>query len=262
MKRILTVIILCSLFLTQKPVQAAAPTIKEYQNSTILDFPTSITFKADLGTDSTISKVILHYGSIQDSCGNVSGLALPDFKTGKRVNVQWEWDMRQSGGEPPGATIWWQWEIVDEQGNSAFTDRKEITWLDDIHDWQTLNEGLIRLHYYYPDSSYGTQLKDAAVKALDRLATDTGIKPDQPIDLYIYSSTQDMQDAVFYEPGWTGGLAFPEYNILIIGIDPGNLEWGKTTEAHEMTHVLVGDYTFSCLGSIPTWLSEGLAVYG
>ena len=171
-------------------------------------------------------------------------------------------DMRQSGGEPPGATIWWQWEIVDEQGNSTFSDRKEITWLDDIHDWQNLSEGLIRLHYYYPDSSYGTQLKDTAVKALDRLATDTGIKPDQPIDLYIYSSTQDMRDAVFYEPGWTGGLAYPEYNILIIGIDPGNLEWGKTTEAHEMTHVLVGDYTFSCLGSIPTWLNEGLAVYG
>ena len=64
MKRILTAIILCSLFLTQKPVQAAAPTLKEYQNNTVLDFPTSITFKADLGIEDNIAKVKLHYGSV------------------------------------------------------------------------------------------------------------------------------------------------------------------------------------------------------
>jgi hypothetical protein len=30
---------------------------------------------------------------------------------------------------------------------------------------------------------------------------------------------------------------------------------------HELTHVLVGHLTFSCLGDVPTWLNEGLAVY-
>ena len=134
--------------------------------------------------------------------------------------------------------------------------------MDDIHDWQLLEEGLIRFHYYENDADYGTTLKDAAVAALNHLHDDIGMIPDQPVDLYIYSSTQDMRDAVFYEPGWTGGLAYPEYNILIIGIDPSQLDWGQSTEAHELTHVLVGDYTFSCLGSTPTWLSEGLAVYG
>ena len=74
--------------------------------------------------------------------------------------------------------------------------------------------------------------------------------------------TQDMRDAVLYEPGWTGGLAYPEYNIVIIGIAPADVEWGKRTEAHELTHVLVGDFTFSCLGSMPTWMVEGIAVYG
>jgi hypothetical protein len=40
------------------------------------------------------------------------------------------------------------------------------------------------------------------------------------------------------------------------------VEWGKRTVTHELTHVLVGDFTFSCLGAMPTWLVEGLAVYG
>ncbi len=65
-----------------------------------------------------------------------------------------------------------------------------------------------------------------------------------------------------YEPGWTGGQAFARNNIVIIGIEPSQLDWGKRTEAHELTHVLVGRLTFSCLSDIPTWLQEGLAVYG
>src|SRR5207253_9452121 len=56
--------------------------------------------------------------------------------------------------------------------------------------------------------------------------------------------------------------AFPDHDIVIIGIGPSQLDWGKRSEAHELTHVLVGHLTFSCLGSVPTWLNEGIAVYG
>jgi hypothetical protein len=49
---------------------------------------------------------------------------------------------------------------------------------------------------------------------------------------------------------------------VIIGIGPDQLAWGKRTVAHELTHVLIGHRTFSCLGSLPTWLNEGIAVYG
>jgi hypothetical protein len=70
-----------------------------------------------------------------------------------------------------------------------------------------------------------------------------------------------MRDAVLYEPGWTGGEAFPPYNIVIIGISQDILDWGKLTEAHELTHVVTGHITFNCLWSVPTWLDEGLAMY-
>jgi len=232
------------------------------QNDAELNFPENIVFSLDLKSADNVAQVKLHYGTIRDACGTVSALAYPEFTTGSSINALWEWNMLQSGGEPPGTTIWWQWEYIDQQGKSEFTDKKEILWLDDIHDWKLLEDGLIRFHYYENDIEYATTLKDAAVEALNHLHEDIGMLPDQPVDLYIYSSTQDMLDAVFYVPGWTGGLAYPDYNILIIGIDPDNLEWGQNTEAHELTHVLVGDYTFSCLGSTPTWLSEGLAVYG
>jgi hypothetical protein len=260
-KIILLFCMLCLLFSTGF-IGVNASAVAVARNQAELTFPTSIIFSVDLINAENVTQVKLHYGTNRDSCGTVSALAYPEFTPESSIRAMWEWDMRQSGGEPPGTTIWWQWEYIDNQGNSEFTDKQEILWLDDVYDWKLLEDGLIRFHYYENDKEYASTLKNAAVGALNHLYEDIGMRPDQPVDLYIYSSTEDMRDAVFYEPGWTGGLAYPEYNILIIGIDPYELDWGQSTEAHELTHVLVGDYTFSCLGSTPTWLSEGLAVYG
>lgn len=261
MKKI-AVLLALFLLLPRGIVQAQSASVTAANNEAELNFPTSIVFKADLASSATIVKVKLHYGTYQDTCGNVSSIAFPEITPDLNVSAKWEWDMRQSGGEPPGAAIWWQWEVVDSEGNSAFTEKKELIWIDDVHPWVTLSEGMINLHYYYDDEQYGQELLEAAVAALDHLNEDIGMQADEPIDLYIYESTDDLQEAVFYEPGWTGGLAYAEYNILIIGIEPFNLDWGKSTEAHELTHILEGDYSFSCFGDQPTWLSEGLAVYG
>ncbi|HXQ37139.1 MAG TPA: peptidase MA family metallohydrolase, partial [Anaerolineales bacterium] len=48
---------------------------------------------------------------------------------------------------------------------------------------------------------------------------------------------------------------------VILGISQSDLDWGRDAIVHEITHVLVGHLTFSCLGDVPTWLNEGLAVY-
>ncbi len=262
MKKVLLIVVM-ALFLVHGTAQAVPPPVLTTNNNLIeIDFPTSVTFKADLESSTDIAKVKLHYGTVQDTCGNVSALALPDFTPGTDASVEWTWDMRQSGSLVPGATLWWYWEIVDSQGNSGFSDVLEQTWIDDIHPWKTLSEDKIRLHYYYDDAEYGETLKDAAVSALERLNEDIGMTTQDPIDLYIYSTNEDLQEAILYEPGWTGGLAYSEFNVLLIGIEPYNLEWGMRTEAHEMTHILAGDYTFSCMTSSPTWLVEGLAVYG
>ena len=260
-KKITVILVFCLLF-SYGFVGLHSSSASVTQNEAELNFPASVIFSIDLESADNITQVKLHYGTNRDSCGTVSALAYPEFTTGSSAHARWEWNMLQSGGEPPGTTIWWQWEYIDNQGKSDFTDKQEILWLDNIYDWKLMEDGLIRFHYYENDTEYASTLKNAAVAALNHLHEDIGMLPDQPVDLYIYSSTQDMRDAVFYEPGWTGGLAYPEYNILIIGIDPSQLTWGLSTEAHELTHVLVGDYTFSCLGSTPTWLSEGLAVYG
>jgi hypothetical protein len=242
---------------------AAQTTITANNDQAQLAFPDRITFSATLeSSGAEITEVILEYGTSQLTCGEVIAKAYPETTAGTSVPVEWVWEMRLSGSLPPGAQVWWQWRVTTADEAVATTPRQTITWLDDVHNWQTVSGSMINLYWYYGDRDFANALLAAAEQALTRLEQDIGLKPEQPVSLYIYANYDDMREAILYEPGWTGGMAFAEHNIVIIGIEPGNLAWGKRTEGHELTHVLVGHYVFSCLGGLPTWLSEGLAVYG
>jgi len=244
------------------PIAVAQATITATNDHATLEFPERITFSVDLQSDVEINRVVLEYGVDQLTCGAVVAKAFPVITPSKNVTAEWIWEMRQTGSQPPGSKIWWRWRVSDANGSEQVTDQQTIVWLDDQHPWQTVSGGPLNLHWYGGGRSFGPELHASALKSLAALEQSTRLKPDSPIDLYIYADTQAMRDAVLFEPGWTGGLAYPEHNIVIIGISPDQIDWGKRTEAHELTHVLVGHLTFSCLGDVPTWLNEGLAVYG
>ncbi len=243
---------------------AAAPAraIRADNDHATLAFPDRLTFSVDLQGDTTITSVVLEYGVQELTCGQVVAKAFPSFTPGKTVAASWTWEMLQSGGEPPGARIWWRWRVRDAAGNELLTDEQTVTWLDDAHAWRTVTGQSLNLHWYDGTQSFADDLHDAAAQSIADLGRATGLAPDGPIDLYIYADRQDLREAILYEPQWIGGQAHPEYNIVIMAVGPDELEWGTRVTAHELTHVLVGRYTFSCLGDVPAWLEEGLAVYG
>jgi hypothetical protein len=123
------------------------------------------------------------------------------------------------------------------------------------------NGDFLRLHWYEGDQTFAINLAEAAYNVLQFNETQSGLKADEPIDIYIYADSDDLKQAILYEPSWTGGQAFPDQDIVILGISQSDLDWGRDAIVHELTHVLVGHLTFSCLGDVPTWLNEGLAVY-
>ena len=255
---ILLGLLLCNLTI---PVHAQAG-IHLVSDNVTLAFPESATFQAEFQAGVNITSVVLEYGVDQLTCGTVVAKAFPTFTAGSDVKVEWAWQMQQSGSLPPGVSIWWQWQVQDANGAQFTSPKQTITWLDNnIHSWQVISGGNINLHYYKGGQAFGQALHDAAAQALERLSQDVGLRPEKPIDIYIYANTNDLKEAILYEPTWIGGQAFPENNIIIIGVSTDELDWGKSTEAHELAHVLVGHLTFSCLGFIPTWLNEGLAKY-
>jgi len=239
----------------------AAPRANVTHDQVTFDFPNTATFSATLNANVDIVSITLEYGNIQQTCGEVVAKAYPDFTPGKTASVEWTWDMRQSGSLPPGATIWWRWIYTDSAGSESSTEIQTAIWLDDLHDWQTLTSGDLRLHWYGKDKAFAQTMLDAGLEGLRRNKQQAGLVTDAPIDLYVYPNYDDMQEAVLYEASWTGGQAYPAYNIFIMGISESDSTWDQNTVIHELTHILVGHLTFSCLGDVPTWLNEGLAMY-
>lgn len=226
-----------------------------------LKFPESITFSVDLKSDVEIKQVVLEYGVQALTCGTVVAKAFPQFTPGKSTTAKWLWEMRRTGSEPPGAQIWWRWRVTTADGKETVTDRQTVTWLDSKFPWQTIGEK-VKLHWYSGSQSFAGALHDAALKALVSLEQDIGFKSDAPPHIYIYANSEDLRAQFYYAASWVGGVAYGNYNIVLIGVSPDALEWGKSTVAHELTHVLHRRNTFTCLGGGATWLSEGLAGYG
>lgn len=245
------------------PVQPAfaAPRADVANDQVTFAFPNTATFSATLSANSNITSVTLEYGSKQQTCGDVIAKAYPKITPGKTVQAEWTWDMRQSGSLPPGTSIWWRWLYTDETGAEVTSEIKTATWLDNVHAWQTVSSGDLRVHWYGNDQAFGQTMLDAGIEGLRRNKEQAGLNTDAPVDLYVYPNYDDMKDAILYEPSWTGGMAFPEYNILIMGISASDSTWDQNTVIHELTHILIGHFTFSCLGTVPTWLNEGLAMY-
>jgi hypothetical protein len=241
---------------------ATSNAVRWTNNEVLLSFPESATFRATLTSEAEITSIVLEYGNEQQTCGEVIAKAFPQFTPGTTVEAEWTWEMRQSGSLPPGAQLWWRWRVTDANGKETLTETKTATWLDHTHDWQTMNNGeFIRLHWYEGDQTFAADLAKAAYDGLLFNKTQSGLSAEAPIDIYIYASTDDLKEAILYEPSWTGGQAFPDQNIVILGISQSDLDWGREAIVHELTHVLVGHLTFSCLGDVPTWLNEGLAVF-
>ena len=228
------------------------------QNEALVDFPQSVTFQLELADASDVAAVSLVYEVDRFSCLEANTAVPVQLENNK---AEWTWEMVRSGNPPPGATLHWAWQITDRSGNIMTTPSQSHTFIDGRFAWQTVSAPNIRLHWYEGDE-VGPLLLDAAVAGLAQLENEMGITLDSEVQLFIYGESNDMRDAVLYIQEWAGGVAFSEYNIILIGVPPNIAEsWGRPTVRHELAHLVIGQFGRSCVGgSRPTWLNEGLAV--
>jgi len=132
---------------------------------------------------------------------------------------------------------------------------------DDAYTWRSVTRKSVTVTWSQGSQAFGAQLLDQAIGSLDRLNRQMGVRPVGPVQLIIYPSAAEVRDALVNVPEWTGGVAYPEYGLTVIGIAPGENSWAATVIPHELTHLVVGTLVFNCRGiSLPTWLNEGLAV--
>jgi hypothetical protein len=226
-----------------------------------VSFPAAITFRLEAQSAVDITDVRLCYHVNKTSSVWVFNEIKPEFEKEPKVEVVWTWQMKKCGGLPPGAEVQYWWIIRDAGGNELETPPRVMEFKDLRYSWKSLSEGKVSLFWYRGGETFAGELMDAARGTLVRLAADTGVSLQRPVKIYIYASSQDLLGALIYPEEWTGGVAFPEYGIVAIGISEGELACGKRTIAHELTHIVTYQLTFNPYSGIPTWLNEGLSVY-
>jgi hypothetical protein len=232
------------------------------RNEAIPDYPESIEFHLSATSDTQIESVELEFGTDALTCGDSVTRAIPeDFVPGTSVEVEWNWNLRRAGSMPPGTMVWWRWVLTDAAGQVEVTDERSLRFIDDEHDWQTLESDGLSLYWYEGTTEFAQALVEAGEESLETIHQVTGIDVDQGVQVYVYANSEDVQAATLFAPAWSGGLAYPDHSTVMMGIGPDELGWGRRSLAHELAHVVVGHFTFSCLESTPRWLDEGLAMY-
>jgi hypothetical protein len=255
-------LVVCLLLMAVSPVPVQAQGgLTVLDSSTHIEYPAELTFSVSAESNVNITDIRLHYTVDRLSFARVTSEAYIEFEPAATVEAEWTWDMRRTGGLPPGAIVSYWWTVEDAGGNRVETTPVRVYFDDTRYRWQSLVEGKVTLHWYKGGDSFARELMAGAQETLTRLAEDTGAVLEKPVDIYIYADTRDLRGSLIFPQEWTGGVAFTRYGIIAIGISPTQLDWGKRAMSHELAHLVVHQMTFNPYIELPTWLDEGLAMY-
>ena len=231
-------------------------------SSVVIDFPSRLVFNVSARSDVNINDVRLHYRINRIEHARITSEVYIGFTPATSVAEEWVWDMRKTGGLPPGSSLDYWWTVTDADGNRVQTEPSQVFISDNRYDWCSLTEGEVTIHWYAGDDSFAEELMAAAQDVLARLDEEAGAALENPVSLYIYASSEDLRGSLIFPQEWTGGVAFTRYGVITIGIAPvsDQVEWGKGAIAHELTHLVIHQVTLNPYSDIPTWLDEGLAM--
>jgi len=230
-------------------------------NSAEVEFPSRLHFNLSAKSGGDITDIRLHYAVDRESFAEITSEVHIEFVPDTTIDVQWAWDMRKTGGLPPGSNVEYWWTVADANGSRVKTTPVRVKFDDNRYSWQSLTEGKVTIYWYEGKQSFAGEIMLAAQQALARLAEDAGAYLKRPVKLYVYADARDLQGSMLFPQEWTGGVAFTGYGVIAIGISPHDLSWGKRAITHELTHLVIHQMTSNAYTELPTWLNEGLAMY-
>ncbi len=258
----LLALILCLFLAVLSPVSVqAVDGLAILDSSVEVDFPLKLNFSVSTQSDVNITEIRLHYTVDRMSYAQVTSEVYFEFVPATTVEADWSWDMRKTGGLPPGSSVGYWWTVEDAKGDRIETKPTKVQVDDARYSWRSLTEGKVTIYWYEGDESFARELMSVAQQVLVRLAEDTGAVLEQPVNIYIYASAQDLLGAMIFPQEWTGGVAYTRFSTIAIGISPDSLDWGRRAMTHELTHLVIHQMVFNPYNDLPTWLDEGIAMY-
>lgn len=195
---------------------------------------------------------------------SATGRNYGEFEPSGKIETSWEWDVRQDY-LPPGSEVEYWWKLKDGNDNELETEPETFMYIDERYDWKSLQNERLSLYWYNGDEEFARKIFEEANDGLDLIQEKYGVSIEDPVKIFIYGSHPDLLGAL--QEGsreWTGGVAFTEFGVVVIGVEPTNagLSWGLGATRHELTHLVIHRATENVFrGDLPRWLDEGLAVY-
>ncbi len=164
---------------------------------------------------------------------------------------------------PPFARIVYWFDVTLTDGTRFTSPTNNFIYADNRFNWQTLEEGVLRVHWYEGDAAFGAAVLDAARRGLDSARALVPMETAGTIDIYVYATASELQGAlVLGGQSWIAGHASPELGVVMISTTPGP-EQSNALERlapHELTHVLLYQSLGPNYNRLPVWLTEGMAM--
>jgi hypothetical protein len=263
MKKLSLILLFITLIAIVPGVAAQESTVDVTAQDVSSTFRDNVTFTLSADSDAEIVDVDLLYkiaGQVATSRNQA------DFVPGTSVDAEYVLNQNEPGNYfPPGTELQYWWKLTDADGDVTATERQALVYLDETHNWDTLENERLTLYWYEGDDEFSQNLYDRANASLDTLEEDLGVMLEEPIKIFIYADHTDFMDAYFPSgQEWAGGAAFDEHGVVMMTVEPDEPEWGTIITTHEMTHLVIHratDNFFTGDLTLPRWLDEGIAVY-
>jgi Peptidase MA superfamily len=159
----------------------------------------------------------------------------------------------------PFATLSWYYQVTLSDGASAQSVRQSMRYEDNRYSWQTLSAGSLRVLWVQGDTAFGQTALNAALTGVQNI---NGLLPanlNQPIDLYIYPSRNDI--ALLTGEAWEIGRAYPDLGIALVAVELDSNQSLNLEQRlpHELMHILLYRQLGAGYKKLPVWLNEGFA---
>ncbi len=219
-------------------------------------FGEEIQFSAQIITSSPIKESLLIFREVGEENSRVISL-----NADEEGRVSYTYDASENFLHPFDEIIYW-FQIELENGESFTSPKYFFTYTDNRYEWETREADNLRVHWYKGDEAFGLSALDTARVALTDIRLLFPVDTSQPIDIYIYASPNELQNALFMGgETWVAGHADPALGIVFMAIAPGEQENILMQEyiPHEMAHILLYRYVGENYNLLPIWFLEGTA---